>query len=292
MADGTDKTCVICGKDCSGVARIKDKHGRYACRACAEARRTSRAGAGRAKSPARARPHPRPAAAPADEVIPLADNAAMLDDLPAAPAPTGAPCPSCGMPTNPGAVICLGCGFNMATGAEADTRVKEHKTREPATRPTPARIALGAAGAAGGGAIGLGAWAGLASATGESWYAMAGLLGVLAGVGMCAAVRGVGTRSAGLVSAAVAALVAVPGLALFAPEPTDSFDHGFYEGMPEGWVDEEAHRALAMGEDEGVLAGGVWLGIAALSAYAFGRSNPDDSELDDDNGSAEKGGTP
>jgi len=39
MSDtGTEKLCVICGEDCSTRPRIKDKQGRYACRACYERR--------------------------------------------------------------------------------------------------------------------------------------------------------------------------------------------------------------------------------------------------------------
>ena len=41
--DVKPKPCVLCGEDCGDRPRVKDVHGRYACRACVEKRALQRA---------------------------------------------------------------------------------------------------------------------------------------------------------------------------------------------------------------------------------------------------------
>lgn len=289
--DGVEavKMCVICGEDCSAVARVRDGQGNYACRSCVEAKRAKRAAqraAGRSSAPA-IRAHPRPVSVLAPDIIPLADDgadhAAVLDDLPASPEPTGGPCPNCGMPTKAGAVICMGCGFNLATGVEAgSTKLKERRVREPIAAPTSARLAAGAGLSCAGGGIGLAVWAALAFATGEPWYAMASLVGVLAGVGMLLAVRGGGQMITGWIALGPGLTFALAGMVLFSPAPTEAFPNPFaMMGMGQLFSGADVSMVLVMGEDEAVYSGLVWLVIAGLAAFAFGRSNPDDEEAAD-----------
>ncbi|MEL6797404.1 MAG: hypothetical protein AAFO89_11355, partial [Planctomycetota bacterium] len=104
------------------------------------------------------------------------------------------------MPTRPGAVICLGCGFNIETGSEAATRIKERRVREPIGVPSSARLAAGAGLSCAGAAVGLSLWAALATMTGRPWYSMAAFVGVCAGVGMLFAIRGAGRVTSGLIA--------------------------------------------------------------------------------------------
>ncbi|MEQ8790865.1 MAG: hypothetical protein RIC55_31675 [Pirellulaceae bacterium] len=52
-------------------------------------------------------------AAPANDLGDLFDEIGLA---PPEPTATGHPCPSCGQPMRPGAVLCVNCGFNLQTG--------------------------------------------------------------------------------------------------------------------------------------------------------------------------------
>lgn len=92
-----DKHCRICGADCAGKPRIKDPQGRYYCKGCYDTAQASET-----------------QSEPVDpDIIPL--DAPMLE------APAIVPCPSCGNGLPPGTVVCLGCGYNGATGQQAHT---------------------------------------------------------------------------------------------------------------------------------------------------------------------------
>lgn len=196
------------------------------------------------------------------------------------------------MPTRPGAVICLGCGFNIETGSEAATRIKERRVREPIGVPSSARLAAGAGLSCAGAAVALGVWAALATVTGRPWYSMAAFVGVCAGVGMLFAVRGSGRISSGLIAAGPGLIAAAAGLALFAPEPTEPFPNPFlaaFDGSFQGFLGVDLSMVGVMGEDEAVLAGGVWFALAGVAAFAFGRSNPDEDAEEDDAAAGEGG---
>ncbi len=66
-----------------------------------------------------------------DEPIPLDDAA-----LPPAPAEQ-ANCPACSEPMEPGAVLCLNCGYNVRTGGQVTTQIGGAKAAA-APAPTPA----------------------------------------------------------------------------------------------------------------------------------------------------------
>ncbi|MBL8760759.1 MAG: hypothetical protein JNL50_05585 [Phycisphaerae bacterium] len=111
-----EKTCIICGKDCSGVARQKDAKGNYACQSCLDARQKARAARKNAPTSAAQPPVPNPAAsaAPGDD-----ENMSysILGDLPE-------PCGSCGAPLAKGMVVCMSCGYNAETGVKHNTQVQ------------------------------------------------------------------------------------------------------------------------------------------------------------------------
>lgn len=123
-ASANAKVCVICGEDCSGRARTRDPRGRYACNDCLLKQRLARGG----EVVLPPLPSVRPAEAHAselsgggpvqpadDEVISLAD-----DDSPPSPPPS-MPCPCCLRPMAADVVVCVGCGFNRATGERVET---------------------------------------------------------------------------------------------------------------------------------------------------------------------------
>lgn len=107
------KTCRICGQDCSDRPRVKDGKGRYYCRECAEAAAESR--------PARPSPLPR-----VDHAIDL--DLDDPDDVPIepeanAPRPGLVLCPVCGRPLAPDTGRCPACGYDPAKGIDSSSRV-------------------------------------------------------------------------------------------------------------------------------------------------------------------------
>jgi uncharacterized RDD family membrane protein YckC len=115
VAEGVDpvasehvtKPCVLCGEDCAGRPRIKDPKGRYYHKECYE-REVARL----AQQAAEATPA-EPAAF--DPYADVGNDAAS-----AQPAGTK-PCPGCSAPLEPEAVVCIACGYNLATGGRLET---------------------------------------------------------------------------------------------------------------------------------------------------------------------------
>lgn len=105
------KVCIACGTDCAGRPRVKDPHGRYMCRACADKR-----------SPVT------PSGASAADDAPL-DLVPDLLDAPAIESVT--PCPECGRPIAAGGTVCVSCGHNLATGKQL--RIHKGTDKAPAT---------------------------------------------------------------------------------------------------------------------------------------------------------------
>lgn len=119
------KICTVCGQDCSGGDRVKDRHGRYYHRACYE-RATGREVSARHQG---APPvHPPPSTHVADGAVDPNARAPSLkeaDDgygVTGMAAPEGSTaCPSCGQSLQPGAVLCTACGYDFRTGRQHDT---------------------------------------------------------------------------------------------------------------------------------------------------------------------------
>ncbi|HZW09506.1 MAG TPA: hypothetical protein VFF69_06360 [Phycisphaerales bacterium] len=109
------KTCGICGEDCSDRPRVRDRHGRYYCKAC-----SLHAAALGAVS-----------ADPSDATL---ARAAVPYEL-AAPEPPPEPetCPICAHQHAPGAQVCTYCGFDEAVGP-ASSRVYRKAARKQGQR--------------------------------------------------------------------------------------------------------------------------------------------------------------
>lgn len=122
------KPCVRCGRDTSGLPRVRDGSGRYACKACVEAAsrdastpaRTSAPGPARVPVPLEsATPSSRPAPPRPEPVVrsPVSiadpDGTIPLEDV----GMTGsrAPCPRCGGAMSPGVAACGSCGYDPSS---------------------------------------------------------------------------------------------------------------------------------------------------------------------------------
>jgi hypothetical protein len=159
IEDQSEKTCAICGRDCSGQPRIRDPKGRYFHKTCYEQALEERkmqqaaeheaepeadvqpppmtAGPPRPASPpespapAAEAPFESPAEAPADDAALFALEADSSQALPPEAAPPTMPesepggaafaCPSCGAEMGPGAIICTSCGYNAQTGRQVES---------------------------------------------------------------------------------------------------------------------------------------------------------------------------
>jgi len=114
------KTCRICGEDCSNRPRIKDRAGNYYCRDCYEKAKRKKKAAGIPKKAApRARPRrqPRPPAHE-DGLDLLAELAEQESSAPTVERPC-TPCESCGAPIPEGVKLCARCGYDRAKGRRA-----------------------------------------------------------------------------------------------------------------------------------------------------------------------------
>jgi hypothetical protein len=107
QAPAPAKICVLCGQDCSKRPRTKDQQGRYTCDEC-----LTRAKAARPAAVA-------PAAPPPPIVEDDGPLAIVEDDTP--PMRPSMPCPTCARPLAADVMICVGCGFNRATGEKLGT---------------------------------------------------------------------------------------------------------------------------------------------------------------------------
>ncbi len=124
---GAGKICIVCGEDCADRPRIKDGRGRYACKACVEAKRGGGAAGvvgdgddGDGLVPLE------PANAGGEAAGFEDDDLLALESFsePTASAPVeGRACPNCGVAVLPEAVICLECGTNLGDGKALKTRV-------------------------------------------------------------------------------------------------------------------------------------------------------------------------
>jgi hypothetical protein len=123
-AEGVAKVCLVCGRDCTTVARVKDTQGRYTCKECYDKAKAARASAQNTPE------SPAPGAASKPKA-PGNDNAFLLDLAPPPGQGEGLkPCPNCGASMKQDAVLCVTCGFNAKTGQRAQVKVlKPEKER-------------------------------------------------------------------------------------------------------------------------------------------------------------------
>jgi hypothetical protein len=133
----TAKLCTVCGIDCSGRPRIKDQQGRYICKECFD----------KAKQTRQTQKAPPPvAAAAATAAAPTEGDNSFLLDL-GSKESTGIagtkPCPECGRAVPANAVICVGCGFNLATGKRLQVKVVKAKQQKEEKESKPTSPILG-----------------------------------------------------------------------------------------------------------------------------------------------------
>jgi hypothetical protein len=178
MPDGGDKICVVCGKSCAGQPRQKDAQGRYAHTACLPAA----SGASRQAAARGTAPQPR---------TPQGDDGQadiVLAGLPEQSAMV--PCPGCGVLHGAEEVVCVRCGFNVATGRSMRTRTTTEKAK---SERAPIRIpGMGSAMAVVGCSLGIGGlllmWGMLGGGDLSNLIALSVVVGVLALVAYAGAV--------------------------------------------------------------------------------------------------------
>lgn len=158
------KICVVCGKDCSTIDRVKDAEGRYTCKPCHDGKLKPGGG----------------------EVRPV-DIASLYER------PESRPCPQCDKPVPHDAEVCVACGYNLRSGkpvktklGKADPRTAAAMEAASAARRKPKRWVIGAVA---GGLVGAAAWvlATFFMADGAIW--MGAATGALTGLGVFAAAR-------------------------------------------------------------------------------------------------------
>lgn len=130
------KTCGICADDCSERPRIKDRKGRYFCKACVAERTGGRTGGHGVPAPQGAAATAEGGDAPFeldhDDAFEVADAEPGARPLPIemlGHARPGAQCPGCARTMPPGARICVSCGYDIEKGIQSSTQV-EKSTRK------------------------------------------------------------------------------------------------------------------------------------------------------------------
>lgn len=120
------KVCVRCGQDCSDRPRVKDVSGRYCCKACESKKPAAASERAAEEAPwdaglAGTHHATAGAAVPVPAADPLPDDGLNPIEFepPVLPESSMRPCMGCGMPMQPGAVICVACGVHQATGQAA-----------------------------------------------------------------------------------------------------------------------------------------------------------------------------
>lgn len=144
-----EKICVICGENCAGKPRVKDPKGRYYCRACyeeAQQKKANRESADQELDDDRDHVDERDHLQEPDQPFEIppghkqtADfGGSLLDDIdadvepdmPTGPPVSGDGCPQCGATIDPGAVLCVQCGYNFKTGQAVSASVASEADEE------------------------------------------------------------------------------------------------------------------------------------------------------------------
>lgn len=171
------KICIVCGKDCSGIDRIKDTQGRYTCKPCHD-RASGSAGGGGGKAPE-----------------PSIDSIYER--------PQGRPCPQCDKPVPAEAEICVACGYNLRAGKAVRTKLGKldasHAAVAEASSKRRSKPKLWIIAACVGGVLASGAWFALVYFGGDPTAYLAAAVGLCAGLGLAAIAREhCGPRAAGI----------------------------------------------------------------------------------------------
>lgn len=177
------KVCIVCGKDCSQIDRIKDAEGRYTCKPC----------------------HEKAAGKPKAE--PSID--ALYDR------PASRPCPQCDKPVAPDAEVCVACGYNLRAGKPVKTKLGKHDPSRAAVLDASskrrAKPKLWVISGCAAGLLASAGWAGLTYSGGDGLAYLGVAVGLLTGIGVAAIAREhCGPKAAG-VAAGLALLWCVLG---------------------------------------------------------------------------------
>lgn len=114
MSQAATKVCRFCETDVSGLPRIKDKKGRYACEPCFE----------RLKQKQAAQRSVSAVAAPKDAPGSDLEIESGMIELEATPQRAeGLFCPECAMPVERTSVLCVHCGYSPGEGKRLRTEV-------------------------------------------------------------------------------------------------------------------------------------------------------------------------
>ena len=204
---------MYCARDCSGIPRVKDAQGRYACRACMEAQAGGKAGAAPAVS----------AAGGSGEENPLGDLAALAAAerraVGAVSAMTGV-CPACRAPMDESAALCINCGADRHTGRARKVKVSKAPSLNAGEAAAAADEALiktnplaWAGGALAGAGLGVAGWVGLTHA--GVWVPLlVVVVGLGAGIGTHLVARDRSTAFSGGIAALMAAIAMIVGWSL------------------------------------------------------------------------------
>lgn len=208
-----EKICILCGQSCAGQARIKNGKGQYAHQSCAQAKQASKQDAAPVEQSAISSGSLYEVDAYNDAFGGgMEDLLGDLDHQDEVVSSTSA-CPGCGHRMNDGAVVCLSCGFNTASGKAMSTKSKEVKIG-----PSVGGAALGGVAKVGGvaaapllpligaligGAIGAVIWAAIAYFTGYEVGFVAWGVGLLVGVGAAIGAKGEGGAFTGAMAAVI-----------------------------------------------------------------------------------------
>jgi hypothetical protein len=161
------KVCIVCGKDCSTIDRVKDEQGRYTCKPCHDAKSGKTGSAPSAKSDR--------------------DIANLYER------PQSRPCPQCDKPVPSDAEICVACGYNLRAGKRVKTKLGKNdplagtraeeaaKNRSKPRRWWIAAVVAGFVGAAG--------WIGGAYLLNDAAPWAGAIVGFLCGIAVWAAAR-------------------------------------------------------------------------------------------------------
>jgi hypothetical protein len=133
---GANKTCAICGMDCSDRPRVKDPKGHYFCRPCYDRALEEK----RKKQQAPAAPDKSKRKEPEDAGVLRLDDPLFDDaDSSGSGEQTGAisgTCPNCGANFPLAAVICVNCGYNSMSGSTVESSI-EPSDEAPASGSAP-----------------------------------------------------------------------------------------------------------------------------------------------------------
>lgn len=204
-----EKACVFCGQSCVGHARIKDAKGHYAHKTCAE----------KHSKPQSVEPEP----GLTDDGLGAGLGGGMddllgdLEPIETDGVAAASGCAGCGMRMEPGAVVCMNCGFDTQSGKGLKTKQLDRKPKRDSKAASIGAAAGGMAvkpilpvlGAIIGGLIGAGIWAFISYQFNVEigWIAIG--VGALCGIGAAIGSNGEG----GALTGGMAALVAMASIA-------------------------------------------------------------------------------